>query len=146
VVKTKQALPADFQPFTLGFPTRENCDPNNPYQAFLWMLVAMPYMKGAQLVLPVDYLQFVSKRLWDCGARPAEDPTIKYRKPAATDANWLTSPGTWMDVNEPEPEAARPVKVAVDALQSQQQAEVMKELWQEWGDGDRAVDSRKRAK
>jgi hypothetical protein len=129
VVKTKQALPADFQPFTLGFPTRDNCDPNNPYQAFLWMLVAMPYMKGAQLVLPVDYLQFVSKRLWDCGARPAADPTIKYRKPAATDANWLTSPGTWMDVNEPEPEAARPVKVAVDALQSQQQAEVMKELW-----------------
>jgi hypothetical protein len=124
-----QALPSDFEPFTHGFPTKDNCDPNNPYQAFLWMLVAMPYMKGAQLVLPVDYLQFVSKRLWDCGARPAADPTIKYRKPAATDANWLTSPGTWTDVNDPDPEPDRPVKVAVDALQTQQQAEVMKELW-----------------
>ncbi len=126
-MKTKQALPADFEPFPLGFPTRDNCDPTNPYQAFLWMLVAMPYMKGAQLVLPVDYLQFVSKRLWDCGARPAEDPKIKYRKPAATDANWLTSPGTWMDINDPDPEPDRPVKVAVDALQTQQQAESEKQ-------------------
>jgi hypothetical protein len=129
VVKTQQALPADFKPFPHSFPTRENCDPTNPYQAFLWMLVAMPYMKGAQLVLPVDYLQFVSKRLWDCGARPAADPALKYRKPAATDANWLTSPGTWVDVDDPEPETDRPVKIAVDSLQSQQQAEVMKELW-----------------
>ena len=120
-MKTKQAIPDDFAPFTHGFPTKDNCDPTNPYQAFLWMLVAMPYMKGAQLVLPVDYLQFVSKRLWDCGARPAADPTLKYRKPAATDANWLTSPGTWVDVDDPDPQVDRPVKVAVDSLQSQQQ-------------------------
>jgi hypothetical protein len=123
------SLPADFQPFSHGFPTKENCDPNNPYQAFLWMLVAMPYMKGAQLVLPVDYLQFVSKRLWDCGARPITDPVIKYQKPAATDANWLTSPGTWVAVDAPDPEAGRPVEVAVDSLKSQQQAELLRELW-----------------
>lgn len=123
------SLPSDFQPFSHGFPTRENCDPNNPYQAFLWMLVAMPYMKGAQLVLPVDYLQFVSKRIWDCGARPVVEPVIKYQKPAATDANWLTSPGTWVDVEAPDPEASRPVEVAVDSLKSQQQAELVRELW-----------------
>jgi hypothetical protein len=34
-----------------------------------------------------------------------------------------------MDINDPDPEPDRPVKIAVDALQTQQQAEVMKELW-----------------
>jgi hypothetical protein len=123
------ALPADFTSFPNGFPTKENCDPTNPYQAFLWMLVAMPYMKGAQLVLPVDYLQFVSKRLWDCGVRPVQEPTIKYQKPAATDPNWLTSPGTWVDVDAPDRDPARPVEAVVDSLLSQQQGELMKELW-----------------
>ena len=126
---TTQELPADFQQFTHGFPLRENCDPSNPYTAFLWMLVAMPYMRGAQLVLPVDYLQFVSKRLWECGARPIADPVIKYQKPAATDANWLTSPGTWVPVDSPDRDEGRPVEVAVDSLKSQQQAELLRELW-----------------
>jgi hypothetical protein len=93
------------------------------------MLVAMPYQKGAQLVLPVDYLQFVSKRLWDCGVRPVEDPVIKYQKPLATDANWLTSPGTWVPAAAPDREPGRPVEIAVDSLQSQQQAELVRELW-----------------
>ena len=122
-------LPADYQSFPFDFPTRENCDPTNPYQAFLWMLVAMPYMKGAQLVLPVDYLQFVSKRLWDCGVRQVEDPTIKYQKPAATDANWMTSPGSWVAADAPDRDPGRPVEIAVDSLQNQQQAELMRELW-----------------
>ena len=122
-------LPKDYKSFPFDFPTRENCDPNNPYQAFLWMLVAMPYMKGAQLVLPVDYLQFVSKRLWDCGVRPVEDPVVKYQKPLATDANWLTSPGSWVPAETPDRDTARPVEIAVDSLQNQQQAELMRELW-----------------
>jgi len=134
---TAPALPADFTSFAHGFPTKENCDPTNPYQAFLWMLVAMPYMKGAQLVLPVDYLQFVSQRLWDCGARPVENPTVKYQKPAANDPNWLTSPGTWVDVDAPDRDPVRPVAAAVDGLLNQQQAELMKELWSRMSDKQR---------
>jgi len=126
---TAPTLPADFAPFPHGFPVKENCDPTNPYQAFLWCLVAMPYMKGAQLVLPVDYLQFVSKRLWDCGARPVGEPVVKYQKPAATDANWLTSPGSWVDVDAPDRDPERPAAAAVDSLLNQQQAELMRELW-----------------
>jgi len=126
---TAPTLPADFAPFPHGFPTKENCDPNTPYQAFLWCLVAMPYMKGAQLVLPVDYLQFVSKRLWDCGARPAEQPVVKYQKPGATDPNWSTSPGSWVDIDAPDRDPERPAAAAVDSLLSQQQSELMRELW-----------------
>ena len=124
-----EQIPSDFTKFPHSFPLRENCDPTNPYQAYLWALVAMPYMKGAQLVLPVDYLQFVSKRLWDCGVRPVEEPTIKYQPPLNTDANWLTSPGKWVDVGEPDRDPRRPVEKAVDSLVSQQQAELVRELW-----------------
>lgn len=117
----------EFPPPFSGFPTRENCDPTNPYQAFLWMLVAMPYQNGGPLVMPVSYLQLVSKRLWDCGARPAEGPSIKYRPPSGTEPNWMTAPGRWVDINEPDPET-NPVKQAVSALTQQQKAELLKEL------------------
>ena len=76
-----------------GFPLRENCDPTNPDEAFLWMLVALPYQTGAQLVMPVEYLQMVSRRLWECGARPAAAPTIKYRPPSGSEPNWMSAPG-----------------------------------------------------
>lgn len=117
----------DTPPKFKGFPTRENCDPNNPYQAFLWMLVAFPYQTGAQLVMPVDYLQLISKRLWDCGARPTAEPTIKYRPPTGSEPNWMTAPGRWVDVNVPDPQP-NPVRQALKGLTMQQRAELLAEL------------------
>lgn len=132
-----QAVPSDFTKFPHDIPTRENCDPTNPYQAFLWMLVAMPYVKGAQLVFPIDYLQLVSKRLWDCGVRPVEEPVIKYQKPLATDPNWLTSPGSWVPISAPDRDERRPVEQVVDTLLNQQQAELVRELWKRLTDEQR---------
>lgn len=117
----------DFPPKFVGFPTKENCDPNNPYEAFLWMLVALPYQTGAQLVMPVAYLQLISKRLWDCGARPAETAVIKYRPPSGSEPNWMTAPGTWVDVSEPDP-SPNPIKQAIAGLTMQQKAELLAEL------------------
>jgi hypothetical protein len=78
------------------FPTRENCDPSVPEEAFLWMLVALPYQNGGQLVMPVEYLKLVSKRLWDLGARPVEEPVIEYVRPSAASPHWLTDPGKFV--------------------------------------------------
>jgi hypothetical protein len=136
-VPTPQQIPADFKPFARGFPTRENCDPRNPYEAFLWMLVALPYQQGAQLAMPIDYLQFVSKRLWDCGVRPVAEPTVKYRAPKNLDPNWMTAPGTWVGINEPDPPPQRPVEKAVDGLLNQQQAEVFEEIYRRLTPGQR---------
>lgn len=116
-----------FPPPFHGFPRRENCDPTNPYEAFLWMLVALPQSRGSQLVMPVAYLQLISKRLWDCGARPAEKPVVKYRPPAANSPHWLSDPGTWVGVEEPDIEE-NPIAAALDTLTAQQQAEVFAEL------------------
>lgn len=110
-----------------GFPTRENCDPTDPHQAFLWMLVALPGQNGGQLVMPVEYLQLVSQRLWLCGARPVEAQQIKYRPPTGTEPNWMTSPGRWVDVGEPDP-APNPARQVLNTLTSQQKAELLREL------------------
>ena len=117
----------DMPPKFIGFPTRENCNPNDPYQAFLWMLVALPYQTGAQLIMPVQYLQLISKRLWDCGVRPVEEPKIKYRPPSGSEPNWMTAPGRWVNAAEPDP-TPNPVRQAVKALTTQQKAELLAEL------------------
>jgi len=84
----------------VSFPTRENCDPSNPEEAFLWMLVALPYQNGAQLVMPVGYLRQVSKRLWDLGARPVAEPRYDYVPPAPSSPHWLTDPGRFVPAGQ----------------------------------------------
>lgn len=93
---SRHQLPVDFKPWDKGIPTRENCDLTNPYEAFLWVLVAPPMMNGAPLVGPIDWLQLWSKQIWDAGCRPdAAAPVIAYRPPQSGDQNWMRSPGEW---------------------------------------------------
>jgi hypothetical protein len=115
------------------FPTRENCDPNNPEEAFLWMFAALPHVRGAPLIMPTEYYRQVSKRLWDLGSRPSEEPTLQWLPPSATEANWITSPGRWVSagsvVRTEEQEAAD----ALAKMARQQKAELrmVLELWVE---------------
>jgi hypothetical protein len=111
----------------MTFPLQETCDPTNPEEAFLWMLVALPYQQGGQLVMPVPYLRMVSQRLWDCGARPTADATIRYEPPTGVEPNWMTAPGVWVPADAP----ARPRYTAEDVvagLNTQQKAEFRKAL------------------
>lgn len=89
------------------FPTRNNCDPSNPDEAFLHMLVALPHMNGAQLVMPVEYLRLVSRRIWEqggmvecesCGHTKA--PKYDYVAPAANSPHWLTDPGRFVEAGQ----------------------------------------------
>ncbi|WP_157110613.1 phage gene 29 protein family protein [Nocardia anaemiae] len=106
------------------FPTRDNCDPTDPEEAFLWMLVGLPGLKGAPLLLPIQHLRQVSRRLWDCGARPVEDPVIKYRPPRAGDPHWLASPGTWADIDDPDPEDVFDIRQFVAELPLRQRQQL----------------------
>lgn len=130
--KERMTKPVERPPvFPHGFPLRENCDPDNPYQHALWALVALPGQNGAPLVMPVEYLQLVSKRLWDLGFRRVEEPTLKYYKPSATEPHWLTSPGSWVDIDAPDPDPRTPARRAVDSLVTQQKAELFRELYKD---------------
>ena len=83
-----------------GFPTRENCDLDDPREMFLWMLAALPGVRGAQLVMPVGYNMAVSEHLWECGARLSGAAVKKYVVPSGSEPHWLTSAGRWVPVGE----------------------------------------------
>jgi hypothetical protein len=123
------------------FPTRDNCDPNDPEEFALWAFAALPGVRGAPLLMPPDYYRMVSKRLWDLGFRQVEPPTLEWVAPSATEAHWMTSPGRWVPAGTAatitEDEQARHI---VDRMSMQQRAE-LKQALQCWRDGDPLPDT-----
>ena len=111
------------------FPTRDNCDLTDPEEAFLWMFVALPHVKGAPLIMPIEYYRAVSKRLWDLGARPTEEPILEWVAPTATEPHWLTSPGRWVPAGSAPKRTERDqAQDAVAHMSLQQKAELLKVL------------------
>jgi hypothetical protein len=133
------ALPKGFDPkryqFSKGFPTRENCNLDDPREMFLWMLAALPGVRGAQLVMPVSYNMVISEHLHECGARLAAAPVKKYQPPTATDPHWLTSPGQWVPLDTPDV-VPNPARAVIGQLTSMQKAELLKVLLEEQAEGD----------
>ena len=131
----------EFPPPFNDFPRKDNCDPTNPYQAFLWMFVALPMQRGGALVMPIDYMQIVSKRLWDLGCRPVEEPTLEWVAPTATEPNWMTSPGKWVPAGSaPQISEEDAAASALERMPMQQQAELFAAL-QAWENGEEFPDT-----
>jgi hypothetical protein len=108
------------------FPTRANCDPTDPEEAFLWMFAALPHVRGAPLLMPIDYYRQVSKRLWDLGCRPVEEPTLEWVAPSATEPHWLTSPGRWVPAGSaPKRTEEDEAREAMTKMSRQQKAELL---------------------
>jgi hypothetical protein len=111
------------------FPTRENCDPTNPREAFLWMFAALPHVKGAPLIMPISYYEDVSERLWDLGARPAVEPSLEWVAPTATEPHWLTSPGRWVPAGTaPKRTEEDEARDGLAQMSMQQKVELLKVL------------------
>lgn len=86
------------------FPLQANCDPKKPSEFMAWAMVAPPRIKGAALVLSSEYCQEYSQHLWDLGFRHHKRlQKKKYRPPSLGDPHWLTNPGRWVPINEPDP-------------------------------------------
>lgn len=87
------------------FPLQSNCSRKNPDEFAAWALVALPHMNGAALPMSSEYIQMVSKHLWECGFRwNARYQKVKWRAPSVGDAHWLTNPGRWVPIDDPDPE------------------------------------------
>lgn len=115
--------------FSKGLPTRDNCDLTDPYEMFLWCFVALPYVRGGPLIMPMDYYQLVSKRLHDVGLMltcencgHTKEPTLAYRQPGPDDPDWATTPGEWLPVPTPVDEQAA---LAVPMMTTQQLQDLM---------------------
>ncbi|MGW3545901.1 translation initiation factor IF-2 N-terminal domain-containing protein [Nocardia niigatensis] len=119
----------------IGVPLRENCDAQNPRQAFLWMFVAMPAMKGAPLMLPTEYWEMQSWRMWVLGARPADEPTMKYQAPASVTANQWQAAGKWVSLDTPEP-MRKTIAEMMRELPQHERAEIRAAVLDGFGLGD----------
>lgn len=104
------------------FPTFDNCSADDPDMFAVPALVGLPGMNGAPLPMMVKMLRRISRRLWDCGFRyHPELRTIKYRKPRVGQPHWLSNPGTWVPIGEPDEEET-PEQVAKNLSPEQKAA------------------------
>lgn len=93
------------------------------------MFAALPGLRGGPLMMPIEYYRQVSKRLWDLGARPVEEPTLEWVAPSATEPNWLTSPGRWVPAGTAPARTLRDeARDAIAPMSSQQKAELFEAL------------------
>lgn len=130
--------------FSKGFPTRENCDLNDPSQMFLWMFAAQPGVRGGQLVMPVSYNMVLSEHMYECGAQLAcrscghmAEPVKKYQAPSATEPHWLTSPGRWVSMDTPDARP-HPAREVLSRMTVVQKAELLDLLLEEQASDDSA--------
>lgn len=119
------------------FPTKDNCNPDDPEEFALWAFAAMPGVSGGQFILPIEYFRQVSQRLWDLGFRHVEEPTLEYVGPSANEPNWATSAGRWVAAGSMsfEDKARRDVESAVARMGHQQKTDLFTAL-QAWEAGD----------
>lgn len=92
-VKPKPEETRDPLPY---IPTRATCNLADPDEAFLWMWVALPHVRGGPMILPETTHRRQSRHMWDLGARPVEEPTLEYVPASAAQPDWATSAGTWV--------------------------------------------------
>lgn len=125
------------------FPTRGNCDPDDPEEFALWAFAAMPGVTGGQLIMPVEYFRHMSKRLWDLGFRQVEEPTLEYVGPSASEPNWATSAGRWIPAGSMtlEDKGIRDMESAVARMGHAQKVALFKAL-QAWENNQPIPDSK----
>ncbi|MFC9994581.1 DUF2744 domain-containing protein [Nocardia sp. NPDC127526] len=88
----------------MAIPLHEDCDPNDPYQAFVWALVGLPGPHNSPLLVHPDVLRQWSKHLWDLGFRhDPEQQTKEYHPPARGVTHWLNGSGQWAAKGAPRP-------------------------------------------
>ena len=87
-----------------GLPVRELCDLNDPEEMFLWALLAQDDVNGAQVMVSIQHLRTISKRIYQVGGRLVADPVIKYRAPAVAPLTPFGDQGRFVPIDEPEPE------------------------------------------
>lgn len=119
--------------FANAIPTRENCDPDDPQQMYLWGFVGLPGMNGGALGFPSSVLMLWSEHFYElfgpvkceaCGH--AKEPEKHYVQPSAQDAHWLTSPGRWRKGEAPQ--SVSSLDDVLDSMPNQVQAAFLARL------------------
>ncbi|PXX65384.1 uncharacterized protein DUF2744 [Nocardia tenerifensis] len=88
----------------MSIPLHEDCDPNDPHEAFTWALVGLPGPSNSPLLVHPAVLRQWSKHLWDLGFRHyPEEQTKEFHPPARGVTHWLNGSGQWAEKGTPAP-------------------------------------------
>lgn len=124
----------------MSIPMYEDCNQDNPREAFTWALVGLPGPRNAPLMVHPDVLRNWSKHLWDLGFR--HDPTQQtkeFHPPARGVTHWLNGSGQWLPTGTPRaPQVSAP---DMSQLTPHERAHVVQQL-REAGDLAHLVDRR----
>ncbi|MFB7719330.1 DUF2744 domain-containing protein [Nocardia sp. NPDC056100] len=121
-------------------PLHEDCDPDNPSDAFIWALVGLPGPRNSPLLVHPDVLRKWSKHLWDLGFRHyPEHQSKEYHPPARGVTHWLNGAGQWADKGTPRPPETTAPDVA--QLTTDERAHLVEQL-RESGELKHLVDPR----
>ncbi|MFX0581179.1 phage gene 29 protein family protein [Nocardia nepalensis] len=124
----------------MSIPLYDDCDPDDPHEAFTWALVGLPGPRNAPLMVHPDVLRQWSKHLWDLGFR--HDPQVQtkeYHSPARGVTHWLNGSGRWVPAGTPQPPQASAPDMS--QLTAEERAHVVAQL-RESGDLAHLVDMR----
>ncbi len=124
----------------MSIPMYEECNQNDPYDAFTWALVGLPGPRNAPLLVHPDVLRQWSKHLWDLGFRHYPDEQTKeFHPPARGVTHWLNGSGRWAPAgSERAPEATVP---DMTQLTQDERADIVRQL-RETGELRHLVDPR----
>lgn len=129
-----------------GLPTRENCDPSNPRQKFLWMFTAPPGIQGAPMAFPTEYWELMSFRQCTLGAGIIAEPTMEWHPPTSNLAtNPWTASGEWHPVGTPRKQT-KTLRQMIDELPQQERAELRAAVLERMGldDAGEPISARER--
>ena len=95
-----------------GLPVRELCNLDDPEEMFLWALLGLDDVNGAQVMVSFQHLRTISARIEAIGAMLKcshcgyeKPPQIKYRPPMTAPMTPFDQDlGSWVPADEPDPE------------------------------------------
>ncbi|PXX52631.1 uncharacterized protein DUF2744 [Nocardia tenerifensis] len=124
----------------MTIPSLDQCNPDDPNEAFVWALVGLPGPQNSPLLVHPDVLRQWSKHLWDLGFRHYPDEQTKeYHPPARGLTHWLNGSGQWAEKGAPRPaESSAP---DVSELTPDERAHLVEQL-RESGELKHLVDPR----
>ena len=120
-------------------PTLANCDPNDPEEYILPLIVGLPDVIGAPLVFPIKWWRKVSRHFKEqgvmlvcpeCGHR--EQPLKKYRIDDTEDL-MMGGGGRWVPADEPDPEQDA-IGEALSKVREDVRRKMLKRLREEFPD------------
>jgi hypothetical protein len=127
---------------------KDQCNPLNPEEHFLWALRNMPTFAGIGTVTHSGFLRTWSKHLWKCGfshrdyleGLADEDgnihvsklpkQSIKFQQPMRGPRHQYNNAGRWVDETTPDPE---PIRLPDIRQLTQQENEAMLQQYRDAG-------------